>query len=162
MADKYGVVNEWETKNTFISYRCSCWKAILHSLPDFKKRTRMEVGSRIRTTFWKDRWCSNRPLMLEHLTLYRLVRDYDVKVVEYWNPKGDSGFWNVDLCCSLNDWEVEELASLLGKVDPFCLRPGVEDYQYWLYANNEIFSVKSFREAQWVGETTPGHLWADI
>lgn len=51
MADKYGVVNEWETKNTSLPYGYSYWKAILKSSVDFKKGIKVEVGSGIKTRF---------------------------------------------------------------------------------------------------------------
>lgn len=83
-------------------------------------------------------------------------------VKDYWIVMGPRGFWNVDLRCGLNDWKVEDLAHLLGKVDPFSLRNDVEDHLIWIYASNGIFSVKSFREAKWTAEASPNKLWADI
>lgn len=74
MVDKYGIVNEWETKITSMPYGCSCWKTILKSLKDFKKGIKVEVGSGAKTKFWKDRWCSSSLLIVEHLNLYRLAK----------------------------------------------------------------------------------------
>lgn len=45
-------------------------------------------------------------------------------VKDYWTAMGTRGFWNVDLCHGLNDWEVDDLAHLLGNVDLFVGRSG--------------------------------------
>lgn len=100
--------------------------------------------------------------MLEHPNLYSLVRDREVMVKDYWNMAGSQGYWNVDLHRGLNDWEVEDLARLLGKVDPFSLREDVVDHLRWIHASSGIFSVKTFREAQRVDEAPPNRLWTDI
>lgn len=110
MADKYGIANDWESKSSSLYFGCSCWKAILNSLIDFKKGVRIEVRSGVKTSFWKDRWCSSSPLMLEHPNLYRLARNKNAKVMDYRSPRGDSGSWNVVLRCGLNDWEVDDWA----------------------------------------------------
>ena len=52
----------------------------MSSLADFKKGIRIEVRSGVKTGFWTDRWCSFRPLMLEHPNLYRLTRNKSTKV----------------------------------------------------------------------------------
>jgi len=62
----------------------------------------------------------------------------------------------------LNDWEVDDWARLLGKVDPFCLREGVDDYQHWMFTHNGVFSVESCREAKWIGEAPPDCIWSDM
>lgn len=38
-----------------------------------------------------------RPLRFDHPTLFRLARNKEVMVENYWVPVGDGGVWHVDL-----------------------------------------------------------------
>lgn len=59
----------------------------------------------------------------------------------------DAGAWNVDLRRRLNDWEIGEMINLLGFVDPIQLNMSMEDCMCWSFSKSEIFSAKSWREA---------------
>lgn len=78
--DKYGIVSEWELKSSLLPY-----------------------GWGSKTTFWVNRWCSSKPLLLEYPTLYRLARNKEVMVEDYWVPLGEGGIWNMDLRKGLDD-----------------------------------------------------------
>lgn len=75
VAEKHGVINEWETKRPSLPHGCGRWKVILNHMKDFQNRTVVEIGSGSKTRFWRDRWCSSRPLMEEYPNLYRLARN---------------------------------------------------------------------------------------
>lgn len=83
MAEKHRVINNREAKNSSLPYGCGCWKAILNSLEEFKEGTMIEVGTGAKTRFWKDRWCSSRPLMVEHPNLLQLARNNEVMTMDY-------------------------------------------------------------------------------
>lgn len=80
IANKYGLLNNWESKNPTLSYGCSCWIAIMNGLVDFKKCIMIDVGSGSKSSFWKDCWCMLRPLMQESPHMFHLARDKEVKV----------------------------------------------------------------------------------
>lgn len=141
------MVNDWETKSSFLPYGCSCWKAIINYLVDFKQGIKFEVVSVSKTRFLLDRRCSLKPLMLEHPTIYRLARNKEVMVEDYWVSVGDGSIRNVDLRGGLNDWEVDKMANLLGKVDPIHLRGEVNHCLCWIFFKDRVFSIKSCRRA---------------
>lgn len=74
-----------------------------------------------------------------------------LRVIDYWQPSGNGGCWNVDLRRNLNDWEVEEMGTLIGMIDPISLRPDIKDRLIWNFSKDGTFSVKSCRESQWFG-----------
>lgn len=49
-----------------------------------------------------------------------------MKVADLWGWNGEGG-WNISLKRLLNDWEVEEMAMLLGLLDTCLLRHDSED-----------------------------------
>ena len=52
--------------------------------------------------------------------------------------------WGPRLNRHLNDWEVGEVESFLGKLFPMTIRRGVDDLLRWKENKNGTFSVKSF------------------
>lgn len=86
IANKYGVVNDWETETSTRPYGCGCWRAIMKTAEDFKRGTEFEIGSGSRIRFWKDRWCSDRLLLLESPFLFNLVNNNETTVVACWVP----------------------------------------------------------------------------
>lgn len=57
--------------------------------------------------------------MEEYPNLYRLARNKETMAIDYWTPNEEGGFWNIELRQRLNDWEIEDLANLYGKVHQF-------------------------------------------
>lgn len=57
----------------------------------------------------------------------------------------------MDLRRRLNEWEIEEMVTLIGCIDPICLNTVVEDHFVWDRSKDGLFSVKSYREAPWIG-----------
>lgn len=129
---------------------------------DFFSKTRIEVGSGSKTLFWKDRWCSNRPLAEEVPLIFCLTSMPTTKVNDFWIQEGTNGAWNVNLCRQLNDWELLEMESLIDLIQPIIPRMEMEDRLIWIPFKNGIFSVKSSREAVWMDKVPGGsrnHMW---
>lgn len=82
--------------------------------------------------------------------------------VDYWTPTEEGGFWNIELCRVLHDWEIKDLANLYGRVCHFQLRQDVEDHLSWIVSKNRLFTVKLAREARWLNESPPDRVWIDI
>ena len=79
--------------------------------------------------FWKDLWCENQSLEEAFPILFNLSVNKDS-----WGPRFNR---------HLNDWEVGEVESLLGKLHPLSIRKGVDDLLRWKENKNGTFSVKS-------------------
>ena len=65
-------------------------------------------------------------------------------VAEAWKEDGVGGSRGPRFNRHLNDWEVGEVESLLGKLLPMTIRRGVDDELRWKENKNGTFSVKSF------------------
>lgn len=72
IVNKYEKENAWEYKIPS-SKGVSCWKGIMQLLANYKDIIRVDVGSGREAYFWKDKWCLDRPLMLEMLQIYILA-----------------------------------------------------------------------------------------
>lgn len=78
--------NEWDSKRSLLPFGVGCWKGIMQEMESFKTATRIEVGSGTKTNFWKDSWCSSRPLMMETPNMYKLARNREDRVMDCWVP----------------------------------------------------------------------------
>lgn len=90
---KYGKANDWEFKKLISSHSVGCWKGIMHLLENFKEATWEDVSSRRKTSFWYDKWCSDRPLRIEAPTIYAISLCKDSKLANCWNAQ--EGGWNI-------------------------------------------------------------------
>lgn len=94
--------------------------------------------------------------MEEAPCIFRLTRNKDGRVSDFWVHGVNTGSWNVNLCRRLNDQEVEEMRNLLRIIDPFSLRPGREDRLVWDSSKSDKFNVKSCRDVKWFGMLSNG------
>lgn len=111
----------------------------------------MEVGLGEHTHFWKDKWCTLRPLMLETPYIYSMVQNKNVMVMDYWDQ--ESG-WNVLVQRYLNDWEIDEMVHLLGILDPIIIDMKRLDERTWVRGENGRFSVRSRNAMVEMGEVS--------
>lgn len=54
----------------------------MNQLEYFKIVIRVEIGSVINTSFWKEVWCTQQPLMREVLVIYEIAQNKDARVAE--------------------------------------------------------------------------------
>ena len=81
--------------------------------------------------FWKDLWCENHSLEEAFPFLFNLSVNKEGWVVEAWEENEVGGGWGLRFNRHLNDWEVGEVESLLGKLLPMTIRRGVNDSLRW-------------------------------
>lgn len=124
IVEKYGLASKQESKMTRNPYGVGCWKATMDQLVPVKNGKSIEIGSGIHTCFWKDRWCTPRPLMIEAPTIYAFAGNKNALAPDYWGIDGEGSGWNIHLRRCLNDWEIDEISSLLG-----CLEFRSNQYQ---------------------------------
>ncbi|KAJ9708014.1 hypothetical protein PVL29_000195 [Vitis rotundifolia] len=134
----------WCSKVVRDRYGVGVWKAIRNGWENFQSHSRFIVGDGTRVKFWKDLWCENHSLEEAFPTLFNLSINKESWVAEAWEEDGVGGSWGPRFNRHLNDWEVGEVESLLGKLLPMTIRRGVDDSLQWKEKKNGTFSVKSF------------------
>ncbi|KAJ9693622.1 hypothetical protein PVL29_009537 [Vitis rotundifolia] len=134
----------WCSKGIRDRYGMGVWKAIRNGWENFRSHSHFIVGDDIRVKFWKDLWCENHSLEEAFPTLFNLSVNKESWFVEAWEEGGVGGSWGPRFNRHLNDWEVGEAESLLGKLFLMTIRRGVDDSLQWKENKNGTFSVKSF------------------
>ena len=118
----------WCSKGVRDRYGVGVWKAMRNCWENFQSHSRFIVGDGTRVKFWKDLWCENQSLEEAFPILFNLSVNKDS-----WGPRFNR---------HLNDWEVGEVESLLGKLLPMTIRRGVDDALRWKENKNGTFLVK--------------------
>ncbi|KAJ9675215.1 hypothetical protein PVL29_024243 [Vitis rotundifolia] len=117
----------WCSKVVRDRYGVGVWKAIRNGWEKFQSHSCFIVGDGTRVKFWKDLWCKNHSLEEAFPTLFNLSINKESWVAEAWEEDGVGGSWGPRFNRHLNDWEVGEVESLLGKLLPMTIRRGVDD-----------------------------------
>lgn len=118
------------------------WKGISSHLGMFKNGIAMDIGRGNDNLFWFDRWCCSRSLMEEVPILFNLATNKQASVVDYWNDDVVPNSWNIQLRHHLNDWEVVQMARLIGFVEHWHPITGKDDGRRWIPGINGAFFVK--------------------
>ena len=121
-------------------YGVRVWKTIRNGWETFKDKTRIQVGSRNRVKFWNNRWCGDLSLRDEFLGLYVIVSFKDAWVVVVW----DEGSWGPRFIRHFNDWELEEVDALFGRLHNYSIHSSSFDVMAWLETKDGVFSIRSF------------------
>lgn len=114
----------------------SCWKGIMQFLTKFKEAIWVKVGSSWNACFWTDLWCSSWRLCLEAPCNYEIISNRKVNVADCKNSYGVGG-WNIPLRRNLNDWDMDEMAHLIGIVENIILRSDMGDTRRWTLSPTE-------------------------
>nr|CAN70181.1 hypothetical protein VITISV_000006 [Vitis vinifera] len=133
----------WCSKGVRDRYGVGVWKTIRNGWENFQSHSCFIVGDDTRVKFWKDIWCENQSLEEAFPTLFNLSVNKEGWIAEAWQEDGVGGSWGLRFNRHLNDWEVGEVESLLGKLHPLSIRKGVDDLLRWKENKNGTFSVKS-------------------
>lgn len=95
------------------------WKQIVNLLGEFKNNIKkVQNGKQIR--LWSDRWRDERLLKNQFSTIYSLVLDQKCFVADCFVEGG----CNFHFKRIFNDWELDEVASFLQKIQ--CVKIGGE------------------------------------
>ncbi|KAG5615342.1 hypothetical protein H5410_015166 [Solanum commersonii] len=96
-------------------------------------------GNGLKTDFWNEVWIGEDSLRNSLSHLYTLSTQRNVSISQAWSQQG----WDLVFRRALNDWEIGEIASLLGVLNShpaLSMRP---DKPRWKLHNKGVFAVKS-------------------
>jgi hypothetical protein len=88
-------------------------------------------------------WCGSLPLREVFPGLYSLASNKEATIAGNHDSLSGSHQWNVSFLRSLNDWEVEDLASFYGLLYSYTLDGG-NDKIWWVPSKKGKFEVRSF------------------
>jgi hypothetical protein len=109
---KYGLERGgWRSRVKAGPHGMGFWKFISKEWHRFSSHIRLIPGDGSRISFWGEVWCGSSPLREVFLGLYSLASNKEATIVDNYNSLSGSHQWNVSFLRSLNDWEVEDLAS---------------------------------------------------
>ncbi|KAK1261066.1 hypothetical protein QJS04_geneDACA019488 [Acorus gramineus] len=131
----------------------SLWKAILEGCTSFSEAVRWRLGSRSLISFWHDLWIGELTLKERFPSIFQIAADREGGVHWFWSPRGETGFWEVQVHRNLNDDEVESYVELLELLQECELVPSRRDEVVWRPKAAEGFSVRS--GYQWLRRETP-------
>ncbi|KAJ9680532.1 hypothetical protein PVL29_019761 [Vitis rotundifolia] len=141
---KFGVVRGgWSTCGGREGFGVGLWKEISKEGLLLLNNVSFSVGDGKRVRFWKDTWCGNTPLCEAFPSLFDFAVSKDARVADCWDAMGEVGGWNPRFLRPFNDWEVDEVESLLRIIQGKRLNAELEDRMVWNVTKNGIFSVKS-------------------
>ena len=113
------------------------------------------MGNESRVKFWKDRWCSEKPLCDTFPTLFALFDAKEAWVVDFWDHCGEGGNYNLFFVRNLNDWELGVMECFLSKLQGHSVKRGQEDRVVWKGDNKGVFFVRGLYSLLVIDETIP-------
>ena len=128
-------------------YGVGLWKTLQKRSHLISNRFSFVVGDVKRIKYWKDRWCNDTPLNVAYPSLFTLACAKDAWVGGLWSAELGGGCWNPTFVRSFNDWEMEDVESLLGLLGGRKVIEGVEDTVWWMGSKNGLFAGNSLYKA---------------
>ena len=122
------------------------WKAIRNLGHFVSSRFSFMVGNGQRVIFWKDKWCGTSPLCDSFPSLFVLAAAKEVWVSDLWtvSARGEmEGSWNPRFTRRFNDWELDEVENLLGRLCEERVMLEEEERVRWSVSKDGNFLVKS-------------------
>ena len=99
----------------------------------------LKVGNGNKIKFWRDGWIDQVPLSESFPDLFSICNNPEVRVCECWTTQG----WDLSFRRLLNDWEVDRVASFLGKLGGTNLVTNAPDGIIWKHNKDDRFTVNS-------------------
>ena len=145
--EKYGEDRGgWLTREAREGHGVGFWKAIRNLGHLVSSRFSFVVGNGQWVSFWKDKWCGNSLLCNSFPSLYVLTANKEAWVSDLWagSASGDlGGSWNPRFTRRFNNWELDEVEGLLGRLCEERVMLDEEDTARWLMSNDGNILVKS-------------------
>lgn len=134
-----------ESNETRGRHGCGIWKSIISGRDEFQKFLRFKIGSNENIRFLMDIWVGESSFKDSFPQAFQLARDPLVMVANCYDE--NRRIWDLGLRRDPNDWEVDELLSLMGILEN--LKPSRERIDMWVWKLNHkrYFTSKSFYSA---------------
>jgi hypothetical protein len=133
----------WHSRVRAGSHVMGFWKFISKEWHHFSSHIRLIPGDGSRISFWGEVWCGSSPLMEAFPGLYGLASNKEASIADNFDSLSGSCQWNVSFLRSLNDWEVEDLASFYSLLYSYNLGSRV-DKIWWVPNRKGKFEMRSF------------------
>jgi hypothetical protein len=133
----------WRSKVGVGSHGRGLWKFISKGWHNFSNHIRLILGDGSRISFWGEAWCGSVPLLKVYPGLYNLASNKEAFIADNYDLMSGSSQWNISFVRSLNDWKVDDLASLYSLLYSYNLDGG-DDKMWWVPNRKGKFEVKSF------------------
>jgi hypothetical protein len=114
----------WHPRVRAGSHGMGFWKFISNEWHRFSTHIKLILGDGSIISFWEEKWCGGSPLREVYPGLYSIASKKVASIVDNSDLVRGSSQWNVSFIRALNDWEVEELASLYSLLYSFNLVGG--------------------------------------
>lgn len=121
------------------TFGCSDWKTIRRLWSHFSNNVSITVGNDLRTDFWNEVWIGENSLRNSFPHLYTLSSQKNARVSHVWSQQG----WDLVFRRALNDWEIEEVASLLEVLNSHPTLSMRSDKPRWKLHIKGVFTEKS-------------------
>lgn len=135
-----------DKKKVNVAHEVSLWKGIYRKMEWFKEAIAKNFGNGKDTIFWLDRWCRPGLLADEAPLLFNIAINKFASMYDNWNSDENPNSWNIQLMCALNDWEMDQMASLMGHVEHWNSNMQREDTRRWIPRKDGTFLVRSSYE----------------
>lgn len=117
------------------------------------------VGRGDNFKFWRDGWIEQAPLSESFPDLYSICTNPDAKVCDCWSAQG----WDLSFRRLLNYWEIEGVASLLGKLGDARLDTNAGDRVIWKHNKDGKFTVNiAYKRRILRGDGRVQYQWKNI
>lgn len=135
----------WMSNNPTGPYGCSVWRGICMEQEFFSQAISFSVQRGTRVKFSHDVWCRNESLKSRFPNIYNLTNLKEGMVRQHMEEQARYTGWDLKLRRNLNEWEIEEMASLLYKLEKVKLGSETEeDRRVWSKSLKGVFSVCSY------------------
>ena len=91
--------------------------------------------------FWKDRWLGNFILKELCQTLFLIARDPDSTVAQ----NREDNQWNLLFMRNFNDWELDSLVELMGRLEGYNMNPQATNIMCWSPKAKEYTVKKGYK-----------------
>jgi len=124
---KYGELNPWCTEIVSEPYGWGVWRSIRALWNSMEENVFLKIGNGNKIKFWRDGWIDQIPLSESFPDLFSICNNPEARVCECWTTQG----WDLSFRRLLNDWEVDRVASFLGKLGGINLVTNAPDRVIW-------------------------------
>ena len=135
--------DDWYTSDLRGGFGTNLWKEIRKEWPSFSQNAVFSLRDGRRINFWKDIWCGEEALCFGFPSLFNLASNKEAKIADIWDRDRGAGSWSPNFLRPFNDWEIEEVASLLHTLHEVSYCPSGEDKLLLKGDKEKGFSVRT-------------------